>query len=834
MQLLKDIARSAVVLHMLTAIHVWIASSAPDCSSAALTADPISACIDRWYDASVMNFVVAYSLTWLLCAFGPGLAHSPNCRLVTTTAVGVTLGGAPIFDLSAFVPAMMIVRLCPESFLLLGKRAVSTSAAIDKGDKCTKCVRQYVKIDFSNSVEAVLAAWRQEGTCIGSLAVQYECNILSCEPCSCEPCPGRHRTLNVAARVWVQDSKPEEGMLKVRSDHLKQRGLPYPRDLYYKLLCRTTAERQGSEIGMKITFKGIAYNGNGERKWQDAKATFQLDDVFIDDDFTCPCTVSLRVDNVLRGDRIVADPVKLFKPRGVYFADAFFEGLGPERTDALSEYMDAKCEEERELAREAAIEEERRMCGVVSACVPYYKRLYCLICHFSPDCFENATVLQKIINKPPTAQVLISGQATYREALGYEIKQEFSGYGARGWDVAADRTLLTLLCTARTGSAGERCEAAENLEIIRRYSDIQPSDIDDHLYPGYFFWNFAPILRGGRNLKGSSVLDMLDRNSRWYKPEWEAALKMEYGDAASRNAHGKWCPAAVTRFAYPFAFVTQAVPTPTSRVELEAVYKAIVKLADAHVRFQGKATWLELCAGERPEAAEAYMKLRHLKLLAETPAIKQEAMRMQAICHVAPETCGIPAQASSSWECEMDTDDGSDQSDSDSDFNDQEPEEPKTSRGHARILLQDMPISFKKARIGALRKIKQAALEKNIDDVLKLLPSGFRVEVPWHLGWRGELLFCNKIWGLCFRMLAFHGLRRRLGGKRQPTGSCNKTPVKGSASTTEWARNARSLLGSSAEICEETPGDGTAVNTEEVDNSDIGLLEHSVGLHIEC
>ena len=120
------------------------------------------------------------------------------------------------------------------------------------------------------------------------------------------------------------------------------------------------AQCQSDATGVKITFKGLC---DGEsvvkERLHGAMATFQLDDVFTDGECAFPYTVQKRVDQiVLRGDKVVGDIMDIYKPREIYFNEAFFEGLGAARACAIKQLIFDKCMEERNRNFEEATQEE--------------------------------------------------------------------------------------------------------------------------------------------------------------------------------------------------------------------------------------------------------------------------------------------------------------------------------------------------------------------------------------------------------------------------------------------------------------------------------------------
>ncbi len=187
----------------------------------------------------------------------------------------------------------------------------------------------------------------------------------------------------------------------MRSDNLRSCGIPYPWDLFYNLALRYIAEREGADRHVKIIFKGVDHGDHKGGRLKQSMATFQLDDVFVDSSCTVPYTVSMQVANVLRGDAVVANPVKLYEPRQVYFSSAFFDRLGAARAAAVRDFMNQKCVEEMEHNFKETIEEARRICKVVSEAVPFYRQFHNVLTCFPPGYFETTAVLKTALRELP-------------------------------------------------------------------------------------------------------------------------------------------------------------------------------------------------------------------------------------------------------------------------------------------------------------------------------------------------------------------------------------------------------------------------------------------------
>jgi len=668
-----------------------------------------------------------------------------------------------------------------------------------KRSRCTtntggKRKHEGIENKFSNSFFITLETWKRKRHSIADVAVCYACDVVGCEHG-----PNRRVKLSVSVKLWVEASPIEQTVLQVRDDKLEKFGLPYPWDLYFNLVLNAAAKSQGAASGFEITFKGTNRNGNGsEQLGHHIIATFQFDDVFIDAGHVSPYTVSMLVSNVLRGDKIAPGDATFFKKyaaRELHFTGAFFDALGPGRWEAAFPIMDKERDEMRIRARKETVADEQRMCDAVAAVVPYYRRLHKIFSDGQiPDYYFNTASELKRILKEPHVDLWKDSICAFVNGKNLRclLQCEFSGYRARGRDICNDDGLLVSLCIARTGSAGERCEAAEHLDISRSHAAIKFEDIDSYEYTDEFYAVFANFCHHSP-VNRRYVLSRLDRSSlETYDETFDKAVAKQFGPWPF--AYGVMPRAGIEMFASIFADASKIyIASPyTAPAHLEATFLAMKQCSDAYDRHHVRGVRARYLKEAGATERELNTFWQHAALeeqigggfnsIADSERRFGPDFLSNACASVPrlwrPKSDRLPAPpcigAISNWDGEIDSDDGDEENThSDTDFEDANPEGERIFN-RERIeasLVKGVPRCFKKLPLKTLRDIRDLAktefagtyenVQIVVRAIMRRLPAGADPDAKTNVLTRHSrpLWWLNRVGSDCEALLGYRAFK---------------------------------------------------------------------------
>jgi len=562
----------------------------------------------------------------------------------------------------------------------------------------------------------------------------------------------------VLVQLSVDALQVEQGVVEVRSDNLKGRGLPYPWDLFFSASLQRAAARESAARGMRITFTEIERSGVTGERLQRAQATFQCEDVFLDGLFTVPYTVPMQVAHVLRGDAVVADPTELVKQPRLHFTAAFFERLGAERAAAVQDVeRQERMEEARALHRERVSmerEDHLAMCGHTND--PYFHRCLLKFGRYDAQLFVQPMNLMK------TNQFFTQ--------LQMAIRNEFSGYYVRGETIADDYELYHAIADLRLGSLQQKRQAAQDLQAFRDKHAIKAASISEHAYTAEFYDDFWKFTRGAQ-VPAVRIEAWLDRNAlESYWQDFEKAVEKEYGAWPFTYGVIAWDKSAVSTFSRKFSACTDAffVDESDNRNSLEKICCSVMALAAARRRQRA----LNARCGQLREAGVTEAELRLVQKRAAMVNQIDGGFRtsadwpdwLRAASGIAPDSSGCcyrpPATEVYAPPCITDCALGihADDAIEDGEMSDDKDEEPEEFRGHGNKLLKGVPPCFRKLRTAVVHEIIQFTKAREnkqeaIQAIIGLLPEGAVTDYP-----RNQSLFLSRIWNHCCDLLCHRKL----------------------------------------------------------------------------
>jgi len=494
-------------------------------------------------------------------------------------------------------PKLQHLNRAGEFWKALQKCELSGIGAKESSD--VKLVRQsFVTSQVTTDVAKAIHTWIRKGHTIENKTVHYDWNIKGYDA-TC----GDSDTLVVQIALKVEGMDPVVGLIKQQCSRIALRGLGYPWGMYYHLSLRCAAARESISRCLSITCIGMERRCQDDLPSNKSNAAFQYTEFCFDRSLVFPYTAKQQVRHALGGEPIAGDPLKQLAILHVDY-EKLRRRFGAQRMIAIMEEQTRQKKVARQQIIREELKEERRICEAVARHVPYYKRLREIVGLTDSVVFANTDELRRAIANPRCKWSGTGHPSTsYWRDLREDVKAEFRDYELRGNDIGSATHLLTQLCIVRLGSIAERCEAAEYLSLFREHTRITQNDFESHPYLQYFYGRFAHYIQH-RAPSGEDVTEWLDRNSCTYSPEFEVALKQEFGCDLFAAGCQMWCLSKVVYFAYRFAFIVRALQDPDSFLgcwdglayastrDLHAPYQALLEMAEAHRRFHGYALYL--------------------------------------------------------------------------------------------------------------------------------------------------------------------------------------------------------------------------------------------------